>query len=193
MKQANNQRASKLEIIDQSGELEPNEVDDQSHVNMKQLGPLIQNNHPSPFNAVNNDEDNSEDDDYGSDVLDLEESVKQQTSVECDELEISTINMPFAKRARSNFIVLRLQQKSNQEMVLHSKINQQMPFQHIALKGKAEVSQFQTKEIKNKPLSEVESGSLMDKSSFQMTPSPLNINHISPQNVRYGNPTLNLL
>ena len=77
MKQANNQRASKLEIIDQSGELEPNEVDDQSHVNMKQLGPLIQNNHPNPFNAVNNDEGNSEDDDYGSDVLDLEESVKQ--------------------------------------------------------------------------------------------------------------------
>ena len=55
-----------------------------------------------------------------------------------------------------------------------------MPFQHIALKGKAEVSQFQTKEIKNKPLPEVESGSPMEKSSFQMTPSPLDINDISP-------------
>ena len=56
--------------INQSGDREPNAEEDQSHVNMKQLGPLLsQNNHANPFSEVNNDDD-------GSDDIDIEESVK---------------------------------------------------------------------------------------------------------------------
>ena len=105
------------------------------------------------------------------------------TSVQCDELEISNINKPFAGGVKSNFIIFRLQ-KSNQEMALHSQINQQMPFQHIALKGKDSASQFKTKEIINKLITEGGESGSGEASSFQMGPSI--IPEITPQNVSYN-------
>ena len=48
-----------------------------------------------------------------------EESVMNCSTVECEELEISAINRPFTRGAKSNFTVLRVQ-KSNNEMALTS-------------------------------------------------------------------------
>ena len=65
-------------------------------------------------------------------------------------------------------------------MALHSQINQQMPFHHIALRGKVDdASQFKTKEIINKHhMTEGGESGSGEASSFQMGPS--NIHEITP-------------